>query len=490
MSAIFGEHLLFPQQRGGDVRLRVYGDEFYARYENDDGYTVVYDEARGAFCYAELVHGRFVSSGVLLGRRPPRTVRRHLREQPSVRAAKFDRRYGLMQPAPAPVLPFDTLRTFGPNNGLLYGRQVSQGRVRGLVILVEFADLTASVTRKDVEALLNEEGYNENDNQCSVRDYFLQVSNGQLEYANDVVGPIALPRARQYYVSHPFFADVLDAVVAQEVDLSAYDSCGEGILDAVSFMYAGATLYQGWLWPHNHVLDWAGGGYQTQFYQVTSLGLDATGLSIGTFCHESGHMLCRFPDLYDYGKRDGDFEKSAGLGRYCLMSSGNHLGAGRQPAPVCAYLRDLAGWCTRVRINPAGQYEIAQGDYAHVYVYETGNLNEYFLVENRSQLGLDGQLPSSGLAVYHCDTMGSNEWQGGTADEHYQCGLLQADGHLDLELNINAGDEHDLFQNEQGVVLSHATMPSSNLWDGSESGLVIQNVSEAGEQMLFDTAQD
>ena len=47
---------------------------------------------------------------------------------------------------------------------------------------------------------------------------------------------------------------------------------------------------------------------------LTGLGDDKTELSIGTFCHESSHMLCRLPDVYDYGKRDGDFQNSAGLG--------------------------------------------------------------------------------------------------------------------------------------------------------------------------------
>jgi len=92
-------------------------------------------------------------------------------------------------------------------------------------------------------------------------------------------------------------------------------------------------------------------------------------------------------------------------------------------------------------------------------IYETGKINEYFLVENRSQIGLDASIPASGLAVYHCDTLGSNEWQGGTASKHYQCGLLQADGRLDLETNRSMGDEGDLFSRVQGIALSHATRP-------------------------------
>ena len=49
--------------------------------------------------------------------------------------------------------------------------------------------------------------------------------------------------------------------------------------------------------------------------------------------------------MYDYGERDNDSVSSAGIGSYCLMGSGNHNDNGRAPSPVCAYLRDLAGWC-------------------------------------------------------------------------------------------------------------------------------------------------
>jgi len=490
MSSIFGEKLIFPQENGKDVELIVNGDEFYARYETVEGYTVVYDPNLGEFCYAEKLHGHLLSSRIRLQSKPPKRIKRHLREDPSIREKKFDARFALMQPRPAPILPFDTILTFGPNNGLLNGRQVSSGTVRGLVILVEFSDVKSSVSTNDVEAMLNDEGYNKSGNHCSVRDYFLRMSGGALDYSNEVVGPITLPKHRQYYVNNPFFSDVLDKVVSQGINLSRYDSIGDKTIDAISFMYAGKTLYQAWLWPHNHTIDWSANGYHANFYQVTSLGLDSDWLSIGTFCHESGHMLCRFPDLYDYGKRDGEFEKSSGLGRYCLMSSGNHLDGGKTPSPVSAYLRDLAGWCKRIRINSPKAYECKQGDYSTTHIYETDNLNEYFLIENRHAANLDAHLPSSGLAIYHCDTMGSNEWQGGTKDAHYQCGLIQADSHLDLERNINNGDSDDLFCDISGLAISHATSPSSVLWDGSESGFAIKDISADGDIITFEVIDD
>ena len=52
MSVLLNEIRIFPQGDGPDVPLRVFGDEFYSRYENIDGFTVVYDKALDKFCYA------------------------------------------------------------------------------------------------------------------------------------------------------------------------------------------------------------------------------------------------------------------------------------------------------------------------------------------------------------------------------------------------------------------------------------------------------
>jgi M6 family metalloprotease-like protein len=102
------------------------------------------------------------------------------------------------------------------------------------------------------------------------------------------------------------------------------------------------------------------GSIKTNFYLLTGLGSGPNDLTIGTFCHENGHLLCRFPDMYDYGNRDGDGVSSAGIGSYCLMGAGNHLNNGRTPAPVCAYLRDLAGWCDTRRRSYATRCEAGE----------------------------------------------------------------------------------------------------------------------------------
>jgi len=90
MSAIFGEKLTFSQENGPDVELVVNGDEFYAQYETEDGYSVIYDKELGLFCYAFLRDGAFYSSKIPLSKSPPADQEKHLQEAGDVRLAKAD----------------------------------------------------------------------------------------------------------------------------------------------------------------------------------------------------------------------------------------------------------------------------------------------------------------------------------------------------------------------------------------------------------------
>jgi M6 family metalloprotease-like protein len=497
MSAIFGETLVIEQEDGPPIELVVWGDEFYVRYETKEGYTVIYDSAAGRFCYADVRDGRFVSTGASANKRPPVGLRRHLQESPAVQHARFETRYARLRPREEPVGDDNVPLVLGPNEGLLEGRRVSEGDVVGLTVLVAFTDEAAAVTADDATALLNADNYTTNGNFGSVRAYYSTMSSGKLNYTNHVVGPITLSHDKKHYETTSLVPEAFGLAMAEleaaGVDLAQFDSKGEGTIDAVNFMYAGGTVYgvngnnnnPSELWPHNSVRVLQHNGYRTHFYMLSSMGRQAVDLSIGTFCHESGHLLCRFPDIYDYGRRDGDFVRSRGIGSYCLMGGGNHLNRGRTPSPICAYLRDLVGWIdNEVSLNGPGVHEAVHGDYGTVMKYGTGLANEYFLIENRARIGLDAHLPSSGLAIYHCDRDGSNEWQEGTPARHYQTALLQADGRRDLEGNLPS-DSSDLFGEMQGIALGHDTLPASRMWDGSASGLTVSDISAPGEVIRF-----
>jgi M6 family metalloprotease-like protein len=489
MCLILGKTRTFPQKNGRDVQLRIYGDEFYARYETMDGYTVLYDTDKQQYCFAALAKGHLISSGAPIYKPVPRGLVRHLQEAKQVRNQKFDARYQLMRPKKSP--PPGVSATLGRNNGLLPGTQLSrEPKVKGLTILINFQDVTTDITRADVDNLLNGDNYTAHGNACSVKEYYRRLSSNRLEYTNTVVGPVTLEKNRTHYINTPCMQEALDLAVSQfGVDLRDFDCKNRGVVDAINFLYAGETLYEEWLWPHNYSMAYSHNGMRTDLYTIQSLGRKPVDMKIGTFCHEAGHLICRFPDLYDYGSRDGDSDPSAGMGYFCLMAGGSHLSKGRFPAPISGYLRNLAGWAdNEIILNNPGRFQAKHADYNTVHKYLVDNKpNEYFIIENRTRMGLDTHCKSSGLSIYHCDTLGSNEWQGGTADKHYQCALIQADGARNLENNRNQGDENDLFKQKEGLVLSRDTIPSSRAWGGMESGLKVYNISEPGEVIFFET---
>ena len=98
MSALTGETLVCGQRGGDEAQLRIFGDEFYARYETLDGYSAVFDKDIGCYCHALLAVGRFVSSGTPIRKPPPTRLQKHLKEDPDVRNEKFEQNYNLFRP--------------------------------------------------------------------------------------------------------------------------------------------------------------------------------------------------------------------------------------------------------------------------------------------------------------------------------------------------------------------------------------------------------
>jgi hypothetical protein len=199
-------------------------------------------------------------------------------------------------------------------------------------------------------------------------------------------------------------------------------------------------------------------------------------LTLGTFCHENGHMICDFPDLYDYGYQ------SWGVGAFCLMCSGANVNR-KNPTEVCAYLKYKAGWAERAEELHLGVTECTVGH--NEFVILRKNLREYFIIENRHKKGRDQALPDSGLAIWHVDELGSNDDEDMKPSKHYECSLEQADGRFDLERKVNNGDSKDLFEAGGGDHFADATVPGSKWWDGVSSGLDISNIGPAGKTITF-----
>ncbi|WP_432328152.1 M6 family metalloprotease domain-containing protein [Mucilaginibacter sp. P25] len=488
----YAQQFTFRQPDGSLLQVRGWGDQHYAHFETLDGYTVIRDPKTRFYHYAVISNGVLTPSGIQAGKADPGalTITKGLRNIPGAvrslallspglppgrqrwkqrwEAEKARRLFKGLQPAP-PAHP-------------------TTGTYVGLCLLIQFPDVAGTIIKKDVSDFCNQKVYKGYGNNGSVHDYYLENSGGKLQYTNIVSDYYTAKNPRDYYTDESFeqplravelITEALESLNNNGFDFSDLSADDQEYVYAINVFYAGEVV-NNWsqgLWPHSFHLTAAvplGPGRNAYDYQISNMG---TQLSLGTFCHENGHMVCNFPDLYDYG------QDSAGIGEYCLMCGGGNADK-FNPVNISAYLKYKAGWAaslTPLTQQNAVPIKAGMNDFYIAKKTET----EYFLMENRQQSGRDKALPAAGLAIWHIDEAGNQENQQMTEAQHYECSLIQADGHHDLEHNANQGDQTDLFHASGFSTFTPGGNPPATWWDGAGSGLSITGIGPAAPIMHF-----
>ncbi len=480
---VAGEVFDFTQPTGETVKVKIWGDEFYRVLESLDGYTLVRDPVTQEACYAVLSDdgNELVSTGVPLADTLPAglALKRHIRINLEVATAIGQAgrdRFAEHEAQVAANLRGDPSRS-PPDNG----------NVSGIVLLVDFDDDPWTIPAQNVDDYCNKIGYTGYGNNGSVRDYFHDVSDGNLTYTNYVGATYYRAQLLKSYYEDPsvsFGTRARELIIAALTDLelngfdfSQYDSNNDGLVDGINCFYAG-NVNGGWaegLWPHSSSISFEVDGVSTFRYQITNLGSQ---LRLRTFCHENGHMIGYWPDLYDYGY------DSTGVGTFCLMCYGT---SSTNPQEPCAYMKYLAGWSTVTTLTASttGLTVPANSNVTYKMSHPT-DWNEYYLIENRQQSGRDNGLPDAGLAIWHVDEYGSNNHNQATPTQHYECTLVQADGNWDLEHNWNSGDSTDLWSAPGYTECGPDTNPDTGWWAGDPSGYAVTNISNSSSVMTFD----
>jgi len=215
---------------------------------------------------------------------------------------------------------------------------------------------------------------------------------------------------------------------------------------------------------------------------------------VGVYAHEFSHVM-GVPDEYDYGY------ESEGTGIYSLKSSGSWTRwpnavqySGNTPVMLDAWGKYYLGFANLkanitthiasdpVTLRPSSEYN----DMIRIVVPGT-NGKEYFLVENRQQIGFDQGLDRGasgdgiyGVAIYHIDdnVLARNFWRADEApaisqktqwnmsvdkangEWHYGISILQADGQWDLERGTTYYGPNDLYK--AGQSFTPKTYPASS----------------------------
>lgn len=384
------------------------------------------------------------------------------------------------------------------------------GQHRGLVILVEFKDekMATADPQKAFDRFFNEEGYNENGNAGSVRDYFLKQSYGKLEINFDVVGPYTCNGTIAHYGgadegSHDvrpteMVMEAIDAA-AKEIDFSPYDWDNDGEVDQIFLICAGYDEAEGadskYIWPH----EWALGaqgisreyngkklntyGVSTELWGNEKSNPNKTMSGIGTACHEFSHCL-GLPDMYD---TSGD---NFGMGSWDVMCSGNYNESSHTPAGYTSYERWFSGWLEPTELKEmtriTNMKPLATDPECYV-LYNDANHNEFYLLESRQHVGFDKALPTHGLLVLHVD-YNEAAWRSNVVNvssERQHVTIIPADGKTgDYDQN---GDPFP--GTAKNTSLTNYTNPAATLYDENVDGRKlmskpIDNIVENEERLI------
>ena len=316
------------------------------------------------------------------------------------------------------------------------------GQKKGIIILVNFSDVTFQSSNNNAlyQRIANEKNFSYGNFKGSMYDYFYAQSDGQFELTFDVVGPVTVSNKQSYYGSNDSQGSdkypatmVIEALkkADSEVNFADYDWDGDGEVDQVYVVYAGKGEADGGasttIWPHEWQLSSAayygdGSGAQTLDgvkIDTYACGGELNGQSgsiagIGTMCHEFSHCL-GYPDFYDT-----DYSGGQGMFEWDLMDSGSYNDDGYRPAGYTSYERWVAGWRTPVELTSTTQVNnmpaLTENNATSYIIYNNGNRNEYFLLENRQQTGWDASIPGAGLLILHVDYSAS-AWSSNTPND-------------------------------------------------------------------------
>ncbi len=375
--------------------------------------------------------------------------------------------------------------------------KLTQGDVRVLVVLVEFADVrfTSPDPVSQFTDYLNKEGYNKYHNIGSVRDYFIKNSMGKFRPKFDVYGLVTLSGVQADYGSNAklVFSQALDILLkSDKIDFLPYDNNGNGVVDYAFMIYAGESASGSNLriWPHASYLGernvkqsgkQVGNDLFINQYacanEVDEYAYNRDKLThvlsgVGVFVHEFGHLL-DLPDLY--------VDQISFSGTWSVMDGGGHNCPSNidyvqdcAPPLYSAFERMSLGWLTPIEIKSSGPIRLNKLDDNVAYsITNPENPNEMYLLEYRTNKGWDVGQENSGMLIWHIDYVDSI-WKTFKVNyENYRhVDLIEAKG------NGRISTASDVFPGSANVT----DFNNFVFWNGLDMNITLSDITESPDK--------
>ena len=307
------------------------------------------------------------------------------------------------------------------------------------VILFSFADCDFSCEdpQQFYHRLFNEPGYNLGRGPGCVADYFRHQSNGLFKVQFDVYGPVKLMSKQKinggYNQGTSQFYEAAQAADHQ-VNFADYVWPGERRVRTAIFIYAGyggnelADAAKGCIHPNTGYYDREFDNVHVSYYSASAeLWSINASCGIGTICHEYLHTF-DLPDFYPANSSNG----YSVLDEWDLMDGGCFSDDGWCPPNLSIYERELMCWQSPVDLTTAttvtAMPPFNEGGLAY-RVLNDAYRSEYYLLENRQQIGWDLMLPGHGLLVAHVDNDASRLGYVNNDPKHHCYDYFHADNH-------------------------------------------------------------
>ena len=365
-----------------------------------------------------------------------------------------------------------------------------KGERKALVLLVDFEDeKPPDRSQSSIHDMLFSTGAG------SMRTFFTEASYGALDVTGLVSGEdgpttgwYRAPQPKSFYTngnySHGAYpnnsqrlVEDLIALARPHVNFKDYDSDGDDKVDSLIIIAAGSgaevTGDVDDIWSHK----WAITPTIADGVTIETYFIAPENGKLGVMCHELGHLLFKWPDLYDT-----DYD-SKGTGKWDLMAGGSWNDGGDRPAHPTAWCKTQVGWVVPTTVF-AESRDVTIQPYAtdgQVYKLPLGGADskEYFLLSNRKKTGFDDKILGEGLIIEHVDDSQSNN----TDQGHYLVDIEQADGRRDLNDNVNPGDSGDPFPTESNMDFTGSSNPSSKSYGGSDSSISVTDIKRTGNNV-------